>query len=691
MYNFHKKEAPLLGLLGSGGGLASRLTGSAAASPYVDDLFSTYLYDGNGSDRTITNGIDLAGEGGIVWTKCRNDDPNNQIDYIEGTTRYSLNTDLANGAGIVDLTNPSSYSSDVDQYNSDGYRIKNGGANTNATYNSRTYVSWTFRKAPGFFDVVRYTGNGVAGREIAHSLGSTPGMVIVKRTNGGDNWTVQHRSLGGTKSLYLNLTNDEDISATEWNNTAATSTVFTVGTSGKTNALNDTYIAYVFAHDDQSFGTNGDEAIIKCGSYSGTGVAGNTVDIGFEPQFLLVKSAIGGTGDWRIIDHMRGFANTNLSSSSGGDATLNANTNELEFDCLQFAQFSSYAFAAPTATGFTLEATSGPSNASGRTYIYMAIRRPNKPPEAATEVFDTVQYTGNNTTNNVANSMLYTDLVWIKRHSSDKHNLTDRLRGNHVYTSTSVNSSDQTWNSGEYIALDQHYSTGRVGNVTGYNNSNGQLYSSWNFKRAPGFFDIVSYAGTGSNHSVAHNLTVPPELLIVKTNSHSDQWAIYAEPLGASKKLGFDQNDAGGVPADYWQNTTPDANYFYLGSETSVNQSGRNFLAYLFATLPGISKVGSYTGTGNDINIDCGFTNGARFVLIKRTDYPGGLAGHWHLYDSANRILTGNDNYFQPNVDWTLIGNEDNIDPLSSGFTVASTATSEVNASGGTYLFLAIA
>ena len=225
--------------------------------------------------------------------------------------------------------------------------------------------------------------------------------------------------------------------------------------------------------------------------------------------------------------------------------------------------------------------------------------------------------------------------------------------------------------------------------VTGYNNSNNQYYSSWNFKRAPGFFDIVSYSGTGSNRSLSHNLTVPPELLIVKTNSHSDKWAIYAAPLGASKKLSFDQLEVSNIPADYWQNTTPDANYFYLGSETEVNQSGRNYLAYLFATLPGISKVGSYTGTGNDINIDCGFTNGARFILIRRTDsdtYP-----HWHLYDPANRILTGNDNYFQPNVDSTVIGNEDNVDPLSSGFTVASTATNELNANGGTYLFLAIA
>jgi hypothetical protein len=110
-------------------------------------------------------------------------------------------------------------------------------------------------------------------------------------------------------------------------------------------------------------------------------------------------------------------------------------------------------------------------------------------------------------------------------------------------------------------------------------------------------------------------------------------------------------------------------------------------IAYLFATLPGISKVGSYTGTGNAINVDCGFSAGARFILIKRTD----STGDWYVYDSARGIASGNDPYLLLNSSAAEVTNTDYIDPLSSGFTVTSSAPVGMNASGGTYLFLAIA
>ena len=112
------------------------------------------------------------------------------------------------------------------------------------------------------------------------------------------------------------------------------------------------------------------------------------------------------------------------------------------------------------------------------------------------------------------------------------------------------------------------------------------------------------------------------------------------------------------------------------------------WIAYLFATLAGISKVGSYTGNaGYAVNVNCGFSNGARFILIKRTD----STGDWYVWDSARGIVAGNDSYLLLNSAAAQVTNTDYIDPLSSGFTVTASAPAGLNAGGGTYIFLAIA
>jgi hypothetical protein len=122
-------------------------------------------------------------------------------------------------------------------------------------------------------------------------------------------------------------------------------------------------------------------------------------------------------------------------------------------------------------------------------------------------------------------------------------------------------------------------------------------------------------------------------------------------------------------------------------SEWNFNVSGSTYIAYLFATLDGVSKVGSYTGTGADLNVDCGFSAGARFILIKRAD----STGDWYYWDSVRGIAVGNDPYLLLNSTAVEVTGTDYIDPLSSGFTVTSSAPAALNASGGTYIFLAIA
>jgi len=133
--------------------------------------------------------------------------------------------------------------------------------------------------------------------------------------------------------------------------------------------------------------------------------------------------------------------------------------------------------------------------------------------------------------------------------------------------------------------------------------------------------------------------------------------------------------------------SSPSETQFYVNVDIGANTSNNNHIAYLFATVPGISKVGSYTGTGSNVDVNCGFTSGARFVLVKRTD----STGDWYVWDSARGIVAGNDPYVLLNSNAAQVTSTDYIDPLSSGFTITSSAPAALNASGGNYLFLAIA
>tara|TARA_Y100000004_G_scaffold115194_1_gene129354 strand:- start:30 stop:674 length:645 start_codon:yes stop_codon:yes gene_type:complete len=213
------------------------------------------------------------------------------------------------------------------------------------------------------------------------------------------------------------------------------------------------------------------------------------------------------------------------------------------------------------------------------------------------------------------------------------------------------------------------------------------------FRRAPGFFDVVAYTGTGSARTQNHNLAATPELIIVKTRSHASNWYAYVEALGNQAYLVPNKSEGAGTGMSIWNSTSPTSSVFSLaGSGWNVNESGKTYVAYLFATLDGISKVGSYSGTGSNIDVDCGFTAGARFVLIKRTDGAAVSGnGDWYVFDSHRGIVSGNDPYLLLNDNAAEVTNTDYIDPLNSGFTVTSSAPANLNTSGGTYIFLAIA
>ena len=622
---------------------------------FVEDVFSTYLYAGNGSTQTITNGIDLAGKGGLVWTKARN---NGSIPHylLDSSAKLLLNSNTtgAGGSGYV----PTYFT-----FNSNGYYVDESAGwfiNTSAI----NYASWTFREQPNFFDIVTYTGTG-ANRNIAHNLGSVPGMIIVKRTDTTGAWQVYHRSNANTQYQVLNTTAAVATGTTRWNSTTPTATEFTVGTDATVNASGGTYVAYLYAHDTSSTG------LIQCGTFTTNGSAVASVTLGWEPQWVMVKRT-DGVANWIINDNMRGMSQTSF-------AELFPNTSGAEVS-------GAGQEIVPNATGFT---TSGAANLEANaTYIFVAIRRgPMRTPTLGTSVFAPVLASSSDTAGTTFTTNFPVDMQATRLRIGDSTFFTDRLRG---VSSTSA----ETGPSLRSNTTDAESTTSPAPIPRNWNNTGFQLSSSlagfnmvnWTFRRAPGFFDEVCYTGTGANRTVAHNLGVAPELMIIKLRNFGENWSVYYYPNSTMYLNGA--NAGGTAGATLWNNTDPTSTVFSLGTNGAVNNSGgADYVAYLFASAPGVSKVGSYTGTGALQTINCGFAAGARFVLIKRTD----STGDWFVWDSARGISSGNDPYLLLNNTAGETTSTNYVDTDATGFKVTAAAPAGINASGGSYLFLAIA
>ena len=650
---------------------------------YIEDVFSTYLYKGNGSTQTVTNGIDLAGNGGLVWIKNRTAAFGNRI-YSNGLTAsgYFLYTNS---------TNAQANSGNALTYASNGWSIVSGNNDSNdSIYN---YVSWTFRKQAKFFDIVTYTGNGTS-QDIAHSLGSIPGCIIVKNISSANGWQTWHRGLTSGYRILLNSdagqTNAAIANVFGNNSTyvAPTSTQFTVGSEGAVNQSGETMVAYIFAHNAGGFGLTGTDNVISCGSYTGNGsTTGPVVTLGYEPQWILIKKVSGGTSiassSWVIFDTMRGIA----TISSGSNPVLYPNLADAE-DGQGAAVFVNV-----SATGFNMVGPFDLTNASSSDYIYIAIRRgPMKVPTLGTTVFEPVTATSVNAD---VGTLQASDMGWFKdRTTTANWFVADRLRGIMSYYNptlyTNVTDAEATPTTGDTVTAQSSLTSGNGIIYFGGAGTTGDQPLGYSFKRAPSFFDEVCYAGTSTNRYQQHSLTVVPELIFVKCrNSASTGWITYSAATGPTKYMKLNNTDAATTDPTFWNDLSPTSTTFSLGLSAEVNSNSVNqtYVAYLFATCAGVSKVGSFTGTGLLQTIDCGFTAGSRFVLIKRTS----ASGEWYVWDSARGITSGNDPYLFMNSTAAETTGTNFVDTTSVGFQVTAAATGTVNISGQSYIFLAIA
>ena len=655
---------------------------------YIEDVFSTWLYTGNGSTTTINNGIDVSGEGGLVWVKARANGNRSHtlFDSATYTTgQYYLATNITNG--FLDTGVAGTFA-----LNNSGFSVSGTSAQWNAS--GESFVSWTFRKQPKFFDVVTYTGNGASYQDVAHRLGSTPGCIMVKCTStGSTNWMVAHRASALVNAnLILNSNLSTGVIASE---TIAYSSVdgslngvFRVlndlGTADPANYLNvngQTYVAYLFAHNAGGFGLTGTDNVISCGSATASVGTWTDVNVGFEPQWVLIKnstatgsynpSGSAGSQDWYVIDTMRGA--TAATGSNTSTVALSANSSIAEYNDVWFGL---------TSTGFSFKGVTGGSD----NFIYIAIRRgPMKVPTSGTSVFTPSIRTGTGTTTTVSSTSFPPDLyINGDRTYGGSNGVFDRLRGRGILQSFNTAAENATSPS-----TYDFVSWGMNGEVLGapYNinmTGSGRNFVDWNFGRAPSFMDVVcgTSASSGQTWTSNHNLGVAPELVIMKTrgsaSSPDDYW--WAAQVTANK---FGILNTNGSMGAIGSTLTVSATSFtgmvgYIPDNTTM-------VAYLFATCAGVSKVGSYTGTGATQTIDCGFTGGARFVLIKRTN----ATGDWCVWDTARGMVSGTDPRLFLNSS-SAEYNNDWVYTTTGGFQIVTSDTN-VNASGSTYIFLAIA
>ena len=652
--------------------------GVPVAANYIEDVFSTWLYNGNstsGGTQVITNNIDLSTKSGMVWIKARNSATNNMLyDTARGAgTGSASGSNKALSSQSTSAEGLASTSDYLSAFSTTGFSVTQGGlvlATRSTNYTGATYASWTFRKQPKFFDVVTFTTPASGNIVVPHSLGSTPGCVITKAINITQFWIVNHRSLSSTDYLTLNSTSAQQAAGLTYS-ADANNVTFQAGYLAASTA----YVMYLYAHDAGGFGLTGTDNVISCGSYTGNGVTdGPTVTVGFEPQWVMIKRAIGGTGNWRIIDTFREF------SVAGNTMSLFPNTTGAE-------NTATASLVRPTATGFKLSAIDGDTNAGSSDYIYIAIRRgPMKVPTVGTSVYSPLIISG---TSGAANTTGFPiDLQMLANRASSVFNFitSDRLRGvssNSTETGNFLVTSATSAEDGSYLVTE------------GWNNTAyltpsifaGTAYMTWNFGRAPSFFDEVCYTGTGANRTVSHNLGVVPELILVKKRNFAASWQVYSKTLANTEYLVLNTTAAKATGATRWNSTTPTSSVFSLGTSVDVNQNTHTFVAYLFATCAGVSKVGSYTGTAALQTVNCGFTAGARFVMIKRTD----STGDWYVYDSVRGITAGNDPYIFANDGSVEVTSTNYVDTDTTGFKVTAAAPAGLNASGGTYIFLAIA
>lgn len=622
---------------------------------YPEDVFSIDTYIGNATSQNIENGINLAALGGMVWTKMRNGTgtaaENNMFTSAALSSVSNYFTDSERGSNLLSpaWANGEIPGSSADlTFQAGGFSVGNA---DRFNKSGCTFASWTFRRAQRFFDVVKWKGDGSASRVLPHILGAEPGMIIVKRLDSASSrFHIYHRSLAGAGLGSVGLDRLAPSNATQYFGSHSASD-FSITSDPGVNEAGVDYVAYLFAHDPSNDG------IIQCGTYSTAQFGRMEVNLGWEPDFLIVRQT--NASSWILVDSVRDFFENYLFPD--------ANDREQKTNTVHDTSAVGFASREQSFNSPHMQRSNG-------TYVYVAIRRRGREPVTPESVLD-VQLSPGPT---AVSSAKFVDFSlsklgggWCIAAVRQYRNFGFRTGYNYEW----VGLGGATWDK-------KNIAPNLYGGV------------SISFARATGVFDCQRYIGNGSiaRRELPHQLGVVPELVMIKLglgdSRNLQPWVIGSTLFPSADDSLLMYPDSALVTSgkrDMFAHARPTDKHIMLGQDAAVNYGGWHYLALAFASKSGISKVFKYEGNGSQQIIDCGFTNGARFVLIKR--YDG--TGNWVVFNSASGITSGIDPRFC--LDNTAVQADlDCIDPSPSGFIIKQN-TVNLNLAGAKYIGLALA
>jgi hypothetical protein len=652
-------------------------------SPTLSSSFNMRTYTGSELTRSIT-GAGFAPN--WIWIKERTSTSNH---VVFDTMRGADNQLYITTTGAESENNAT-----ISSFDSDGWTMDNGLAINDDT---EDYISWLWKaddneptintngsttsttsvNSNAGFSIVSFTGTG-SNATVGHGLSQAPDWIIFKNRDASTSWLVYHQGLGNEKALYLESTSSPTDSASFFQDTDPTSTVFSVGVHSDPNGNTHRIIAYCF-HDVAGYS--------KFGSYTGNGSAGQAITTGFKPDFILIRSTVG-TDNWRLYDTRRGIKEGGYLEPNRSDTDDTSNAPSLTI----------------TSTGFTITAggvTNG-DNANGNLYLYMAFAKNVPMNTTLAKSFGIATWTGNdNNTRAITGLGFRPDFVWIKRrNSSEPHALYDSLRGENKQLESNSNGA-QAINSTQYMGLPSFDADGfSVGNNGGTNrasntyvgwawkagntwesNIDGTIESLVNANTANGF-SIVKYTATGGSvKTVGHGLSSAPELIIAKVTNQSYDWLVYHSSLGNDVGLQLHSN-AAAADNSFMDDTSPTSSVFTVKNGNNLNYAdGNEIIAYCWHSVSGFSKFGSYTGNSSTQSITgVGFQ--PDWLMIKQTN----ATNSWRIFDST-RGLTSPQTLFadlnsQEDSESNTVSSFD-----SDGFTMGS--QQGVNDNGDTYIYMA--
>jgi len=319
------------------------------------------------------------------------------------------------------------------------------------------------------------------------------------------------------------------------------------------------------------------------------------------------------------------------------------------------------------------------------------------------QYFNTVLYTGTGSSQAITGVGFQPDFTWIKiRNTADAHGLVDSTRGATKHLRSDSTASEFT----RATDVSSFDSDGFTVVSDAQFNGSGNTYASWNWKANGGTtssntdgsitstvqtgagFSIVTFTGDGNdNASVGHGLGVTPEIIIIKNRDLAQGWVVN---VNLSSKIRMNLNTTNGDLGDftYYMGTQTSSNIVFGNNHPAWNGSGNKMVAYVFHSVEGYSKMGLYTGNGNADGtfVYTGFR--PAMILLKRTD----TTASWFLYDNKRDSYNeANASGLYPNLANAEFSGTSNVwDFTSNGFK-GRASTSDTNASGGSYIYMAFA